>query len=107
MRPPLLDDAEREEALAALGGSGWVITRDGKGLEKTFSFPNFRKAFAWMTEVALWAEKLGHHPEWRNVYGTVEVMLTTHDAGGLTALDVKLAQKMDATEGPPRSGAAQ
>lgn len=65
-------------------------------LTKTFQFRNFVEAFGFMTRAALIAEKMNHHPEWFNVYRTVEVTLSTHDAGGLTELDVKLAQKMDA-----------
>ncbi|MGC5198936.1 4a-hydroxytetrahydrobiopterin dehydratase, partial [Aphanothece microscopica] len=63
---------------------------------KTFTFRNFVEAWGFMSRAALWAEKLNHHPEWSNVYKTVNVVLTTHDAGGLTDLDVRLASKMDA-----------
>lgn len=65
-------------------------------IRKTFRFSTFRRAFAFMTEVALWAEKLDHHPEWSNVYNEVTVTLQTHSAGGLTMLDIKLASKMEA-----------
>ncbi len=68
----------------------------GERIARTFQFPDFVTAFAWMSHVALAAEKLDHHPEWRNVYGRVEVELTTHDAGGLTRLDFELAGVMDA-----------
>ncbi|MEY4697908.1 MAG: putative pterin-4-alpha-carbinolamine dehydratase, partial [Pseudomonadota bacterium] len=64
-------------------------------LTRTYVFRNFIEAFGFMTRAALWAEKWNHHPEWSNVYKTVTVTLTTHDAGGLTELDVKLASKMD------------
>ncbi len=64
-------------------------------IAKTFVFENFVDAFGWMTRVAIWAEKWNHHPEWSNVYKTVEVVLTTHDVDGLSALDAKLARKMD------------
>jgi 4a-hydroxytetrahydrobiopterin dehydratase len=64
-------------------------------IARTFRFPDFVAAFGWMTRVALVAEKMDHHPEWRNVYGTVEVELTTHDADGLTASDMRLAAEMD------------
>ena len=64
-------------------------------LEKTFQFTDFTTAFAFMTQVALAAERMNHHPEWRNVYRTVEIALTTHDAGGLTALDFELAVVME------------
>jgi len=91
-----LSEAGRKAALAELQGSGWapVVGRDA--IEKTFQFRNFVQAFGWMTQVAIWAEKLNHHPEWSNVYKTVDVTLSTHDANGLTELDVKLAKKMDA-----------
>ena len=64
-------------------------------LTKTFTFADFNAAFGWMARVALVAEKMDHHPEWFNVYRTVTVTLSTHDAGGLTGLDVALAQAMD------------
>ena len=64
-------------------------------LMKRFLFANFVDAFGWMTRVALWAEKHDHHPEWFNVYATVDVILSTHDVGGLSALDVALATQMD------------
>ena len=68
-------------------------------IHKTFRFKSFRKAFAFMAEVALVAEKMDHHPEWANVYGKVEVTLTTHSAQGVTGLDVALARKMDEIAG--------
>ena len=85
----------RETALAELATAGWVhdVTRDA--LTKSYRFRDFAEAFGWMTRMALWAEQLNHHPEWFNVYNRVEVTLTTHDADGLSALDVKLAKKMD------------
>ena len=73
-----------------------VVLRDGRdAITKTYEFGNFVEAFGWMTRVAIWAEKWDHHPEWSNVYKTVTVVLTTHDVGGLSALDAKLARKMD------------
>jgi 4a-hydroxytetrahydrobiopterin dehydratase len=86
----------RDEALAPLLANGWREVEGRDAIRKTFSFGNFVDAFGWMAKVALWAEKWNHHPEWTNVYRTVEVTLTTHDAGGLTALDIRLAAKMDA-----------
>lgn len=71
----------------------WQIS-DNK-LNKTFKFKNFVKAFGWMSQIAIWAEKLNHHPEWFNVYNKVEVNLTTHDVDGISDLDFKLAEKMD------------
>jgi 4a-hydroxytetrahydrobiopterin dehydratase len=88
-----LDKAAAAEALSAL--DGWTVSRDGAAIAKTFTFKNFNEAFGFMTRCALAAEKLDHHPEWSNVYKTVEVTLTTHDAGGLTQLDFDLAKKMD------------
>ena len=76
--------------------NGWALTEDGLAIEKTFRFSTFNAAFGWMTRAAIKAEQLDHHPEWFNVYNRVEVRLTTHDANGLTDLDAKLAQAMDA-----------
>ena len=76
--------------------NGWALTDDGLAIEKTFRFSTFYAAFGWMTRAAIKAEQLDHHPEWFNVYNRVEVRLTTHDANGLTDLDAKLAQAMDA-----------
>lgn len=91
-----LDTAARAAMLAPLFQSGWQMVDGRDAIAKTYQFPNFVAAFGWMTQCAIWAEKYNHHPEWSNVYRTVEVTLSTHDAGGLTELDVKLAQKMDA-----------
>lgn len=82
------------EALKAL--HGWSAAEGRDAIVKTFKFADFNAAFGWMTRVALAAEKLDHHPEWFNVYSRVEVTLATHDAGGVTALDVELAKLMDA-----------
>lgn len=90
---PILDKSAADQALAAL--PGWKLSSDGKGIEKTFSFKNFKLAFAFMTRVAEVAEAMNHHPEWKNVYNKVEVRLSTHDAGGFTEKDVKLAQAME------------
>ena len=87
-----LTDAEIDAALASL--PGW--TRQGDGIERSYRFTDFTRAFAFMTRVALLAEKADHHPEWSNVYNKVEVRLTTHDAGGITARDIALATAMDA-----------
>ncbi len=94
-----LTDTERREAMPGLIASGWSATEGRDAIAKTYVFANFVEAFGWMTRAAIWAEKWNHHPEWSNVYKTVEVTLTNHDAGGLTAVDVKLAQKMDALAG--------
>ena len=74
---------------------GWTDTLGREAIERTFVFKDFNEAFGFMTRAALVAEKMDHHPEWFNVYKTVEVTLSTHDAGGLTELDVKLAEAMD------------
>src|SRR4249920_2492546 len=92
--PDKLAGAARAEALASL--SGWSEIQGRDAIAKTFEFRNFSQAFGWMTRVALAAEKMDHHPEWRNVYRTVEVVLSTHDAGGVTALDIELAKSMNA-----------
>lgn len=84
---------------ALQGLSGWEEVSGRDAISKTYRFKNFRKAFAFMSEAALVAEKMDHHPEWSNVYGRVEVVLTTHSAQGVTALDVTLAQKMDEIAG--------
>lgn len=93
MRRDLLSEDERREMLSAL--AGWSMVEGRDAIAKTYVFTNFVEAFGFMAKVALVAEKLDHHPEWRNVYRTVEVTLSTHDAGGLTRLDVALAQAMD------------
>lgn len=81
--------------LDPLFGSGWSMVEGHDALTKDFKFKTFRQAWAWMTEMALWAEKLDHHPEWSNTYNRVQVVLTTHDCDGLSDLDVKLAERMD------------
>ena len=90
-----LPKESRDEELAPLLATGWVLVDGRDAIHKTFVFKNFVEAFGWMTKVAIWAEKWNHHPEWSNVYKTVEVTLTTHDAGGLSELDVKMAKNMD------------
>lgn len=89
-RLPTTEIARRIQAL-----DGWVLSEDELSIGKTFKFGNFAQAFAFMTESAIHAEKLDHHPEWSNVYRTVEVRLTTHSAKGLTELDFELAGRMD------------
>ncbi|MBN9505125.1 MAG: 4a-hydroxytetrahydrobiopterin dehydratase [Altererythrobacter sp.] len=90
---PPLTDAERAEALAAL--PDWSPRADGLAMERRFKFRDFSEAFAFMTRLALLAEKHDHHPEWSNVYNRVTVVLTTHDAGGLSERDTKLAKAID------------
>src|ERR1700720_1825083 len=96
MAQKLTGDA-RKGALAKL--SGWSEVKDRDAITKKFVFADFNQAFGFMTRAALVAEKLDHHPEWFNVYKNVEVTLSTHDAGGLTELDVKLAEAMDRLAG--------
>jgi 4a-hydroxytetrahydrobiopterin dehydratase len=87
----------RKAALARLSGWSEVSGRDA--ITRKFTFKDFNQAFGFMTRAALVAEKMDHHPEWFNVYKTVEVTLATHDAGGVTELDVKLAEAMDRLAG--------
>jgi 4a-hydroxytetrahydrobiopterin dehydratase len=87
----------RKAALARL--KGWSEASGRDAITKKFVFADFSEAFGFMTRVALLAEKLDHHPEWFNVYKTVEATLSTHDAGGLTERDIKLAEAMDRLAG--------
>ncbi|MBC6441858.1 MAG: 4a-hydroxytetrahydrobiopterin dehydratase [Rhodobacteraceae bacterium] len=79
--------------------AGWAPVDGRDAIEKEYKFGSFVEAFGFMTQVALWAEKWDHHPEWSNIYNRVHVTLTTHDAGGLSDLDVRLALKMDRLAG--------
>lgn len=90
-----LSQAARDAVMEPLLQTGWTYCDDQDAIRKSFVFENFVEAFGWMTKAAIWAEKWNHHPEWSNVYKTVDVTLTTHDVGGLSALDAKLARKMD------------
>lgn len=90
-----LSAEERAEALADL--TGWEEIEGRDAIKKEFKFKSFVEAWGWMSQMAIVAEKMNHHPEWFNVYNRVEVVLTTHDADGLSALDISLAQKMDAS----------
>ncbi len=90
--------AARAEAIAGLAGWREVEGRDA--IAKTFRFKSFNQAWGFMSRVALKAERMNHHPEWFNVYNKVEVTLATHDAGGLTELDIELARFMDNSNGP-------
>ena len=89
-----LDDAARAEALGSL--PLWVYDAEAQGIRRTVRFADFGAAFAFMTHVAILAEKADHHPEWFNVYNRVEILLTTHDAGGLSERYIKLATQIDA-----------
>jgi 4a-hydroxytetrahydrobiopterin dehydratase len=88
-----LNEAARKKALAALKEWREVPGRDA--ITKKFVFKDFNQAFGFMSRAALMAEKMDHHPEWFNVYKTVEVTLSTHDAGGVTGKDIALAKAMD------------
>lgn len=94
-RPPRLDDAQIRERLAAL--HGWTL-ENGR-LVREFRFAGFGEAFGFMARVALFAEKIDHHPDWTNVWNRVSVSLQTHDAGGVTELDFRLAAEMDRIAG--------
>lgn len=85
------DAADR--ALAEL--EGWARMQGRDAIARRFTFKNFSQAWAFMSRAALLAEKMNHHPEWFNVYNRVDVTLTTHDAGGLSELDIKMAQKLN------------
>lgn len=89
-----MDDAAIAKALEDL--DGWSLVDGRSAITRTFTFGSFNEAFGFMSRVALAAEKMDHHPEWFNVYRTVQVTLSTHDAGGVSELDVKLARRMDA-----------
>ena len=89
-----LSESERAEILPGL--DGWAMVEGRDAIRKRFEFDDFNQAFGWMTRVAMVAEQMNHHPEWSNVYRSVDVTLSTHDAKGLTRRDVELAQRMDA-----------
>ena len=93
-----LESAARAKALAGL--DGWQDAAGRDAIQRTFTFADFNQAFGFMSRVALLAEKMDHHPEWFNVYNRVEVTLTTHDADGVTELDLTLARFMDEAAGP-------
>ena len=91
---PQLTDEERDELLA--DHPEWELTREGKAIMRTFQFGDFSEAWGFMSRVALIADRHDHHPEWFNVYAKVEITLTTHDAGGLSIRDAKMARAIDA-----------
>lgn len=92
--PETLSEQDLAQELEKL--EGWTRLTDRPALYKKFVFHDFNQTFGFMSRAALLAEKMNHHPEWFNVYKTVEITLTTHDAGGITALDIKMAAKMNA-----------
>jgi 4a-hydroxytetrahydrobiopterin dehydratase len=91
-----LTEAERKDALPGLGNAGWQAVDDRDAIRKVWKFRNFSEAWGFMARAALEAEKLNHHPEWKNAFNVVDVTLTTHSCKGLSGLDVKLAARMDA-----------
>lgn len=93
MKAVILKQSDVTGALELL--PGWSISDEGRSIARDFAFAGFRQAFAFMAEVALVAEKMDHHPDWRNVYNRVSVSLSTHSAGGVTALDIEMATAMD------------
>ena len=96
-RPQLLSPAQRTEAFPAL--SQWSLVEGRDAITRTLQFGDFSEAWGFMSRVALKAEQLNHHPEWRNVYRTVEITLSTHDCGGLSVLDLQLARFIDRAAG--------
>ena len=92
-----LTDAERAAALAKL--ASWSLVEGRDAITRRFTFKDFNQAFGFMTRSALVAERINHHPEWTNVWSRVDVTLSTHDAGGLTSLDIELAKAMDEIAG--------
>ena len=94
-----LTDAERRIALAGL--HGWSVVEGRDAIAKSFQFADFNEAFAFMMRIAMAAEKMDHHPEWFNVYNRVDIVLSTHDAGGLSSRDIALASTIDRLAGPP------
>jgi len=93
-RPTLMSDADRNKALEGL--KGWTYDSDTRAINKSFKFADFSEAWGFMNRAALKAEVMDHHPEWFNVYNRVDVRLTTHDADGVTSLDIAMATAMDA-----------
>ncbi|XP_066573023.1 pterin-4-alpha-carbinolamine dehydratase 2 isoform X1 [Amia ocellicauda] len=90
-----LSPGEREQLLLELKATGWVEVEDRDALYKELNFKTFNQAFGFMTRVALQAEKMNHHPEWFNVYNKVQITLTSHDCGGLSKKDIKMAKFID------------
>ncbi|HST35951.1 MAG TPA: 4a-hydroxytetrahydrobiopterin dehydratase [Allosphingosinicella sp.] len=90
----MLSEVERNEALAGL--PGWTYDAGRNGIAKSFKFADFGAAFAFMTRIALEAEKADHHPDWSNVWNRVDILLSTHSEGGVTAKDTALAERIEA-----------
>lgn len=86
---------DQDRLTPALAATGWTLAQDGEAITKEYRFASFADAMAFMLRVSYEAERMDHHPEWSNVYNRVSVRLTTHDAGGLTAKDIALAEAME------------
>ncbi len=95
----ILDETTRQAELPALGDAGWGAVPDRDAIRKIWKFASFSEAWGFMSRVALVAERMNHHPEWTNIYNTVDVTLTTHDCDGLSRLDLDLARAMDRLAG--------
>ncbi len=95
----ILSDTARTTMIDPLLKDGWAMVEGRDAITKEFKFSDFADALGWMVRAGVWAEKWNHHPEWSNVYNTVTVTLTTHSVDGLSALDAKLARKMDILAG--------
>ena len=97
MMKEIFDDENDNKRFKELINSGWLISSSGNEIKKEFKFGNFVEAFGFMAKIALMAEKMNHHPEWKNTYNRVEIVLTTHDKGGLTKFDIKLGEMIEST----------
>jgi 4a-hydroxytetrahydrobiopterin dehydratase len=95
----LLSTDDRTRDLPLLGATGWGAVEGRDAIRKVWKFKDFSEAWAFMSRVALLAEAMNHHPEWRNTYNVVDIRLTTHDCHGLSDLDVKMAQQIDKIAG--------
>ncbi|KAH7703966.1 Pterin-4-alpha-carbinolamine dehydratase 2 [Aphelenchoides avenae] len=95
-----LTPEQRKEQLDPLLASGWQLQTNRDAIQKVFQFKNFNEAFGFMSRVALQAEKMDHHPEWFNVYGKVDITLSSHDVNGLSQRDIKLAKFIDSVHSP-------
>lgn len=91
--PERLTDTEIDKALTEL--AGWTKAQDRSAITKSFKFKNFSQCWAFMSRIALLAEKMNHHPEWFNAYNSLDICLTTHDAGGVSPLDIEMATKIE------------
>ena len=95
MMQEIFDDENDNKRFKELINSGWLISSSGNEIKKEFKFGNFVEAFGFMAKIALMAEKINHHPEWKNTYNRVEIVLNTHDKGGLTKFDIKLGEMIE------------